>query len=214
MCPDHPLTNAFAYWIAGYQNFYEPIVRAWFIDHGQKCLDGRSVMGKDLLPSIARIDSGKHGFDVSSELLAIVRQELARKASIRGGRVQLDLLIETPTGLATGECKSWGGFYPVASWKAVQEIFIGKPDGLFLFLTEIRGQPVVESLLVLWKRSDEHDLIEQRLSAMYGRPVRLLYLDDMLCCQTPGVLAAVQDRLRLLDDAARRVRGMLTGPTP
>jgi len=45
---DHPLTSAFAYWIAGYQNFYEPIVRAWFIDQVRLCLEGRSVMGKDV----------------------------------------------------------------------------------------------------------------------------------------------------------------------
>jgi hypothetical protein len=207
---EHPLAGPFAYWIAGYQNFYEPIVRAWFADQGQQCLEGRSVIGKDLLPSIQRIDLGTHGFTVQPERLAWARDELARKAANKQGRVQLDLLVQMPPGLATGECKSWGGYAPTATWKIVEEIFIDKPDGLFLYLSEIRGQPVVESVLVLWRRSGEHELIEQRLSALFGRPVRALYLDEILRSQTLCVLLAIEDRLRLLDDAVRRVRAMLS----
>jgi hypothetical protein len=207
---DHPLTSAFAYWIVGYQNFYEPIIRAWLADQGQQCLEGRSVVDRDLLPSLQKIDAGAHGFLVPPQRLVWAREELARKAASKQGRVQLDLLVQRAGGLATGECKSWGGYLPTVTWKVVEDIFINKPDGLFLYVSEIRGQPVVESMLVLWKRSSEHDLIEQRMTAMFGRPVRLFYLDEILSSRTPAVVTAIEDRLRLLDDAVRRVRGMLT----
>jgi hypothetical protein len=99
---------------------------------------------------------------------------LREKAQRKGGRIQLDLLLRTDRGWITGECKSWGGAMkePV-TWKLVEKIFLQSAEGLFLYLTQIHEEPVAECVLVLWRRSDEHEEIEARLSDSFSRIINV-----------------------------------------
>lgn len=205
----HPNTPSFAAWIAGYQNFYEPIVRAWFADRGLPSVSPQSVCGKDLIPSLTRLETqAETACRPPAYEWAVT--ELRRKSQGAKFRVQLDLLLQRADGLITGECKSWGGTGEAANWILVEHFFVKGPDSLFLFLSEIRGQPVVASYLVLWKRTADHDVIEARLSTIYGRPVQLFYLDEIFENMGPLARMAVTERLKMLDEACSIVRGRLT----
>ena len=171
-------------------------------------MESRSVVGSALLPSLRRLQ-GKHNFKVPEHSLKWAEAELRRKASGKRTRVQLDLLARKNTGVVTGECKSWGGFSKKATWNIVNEVFVEGKDSLFLYLTEIRGEPVVESCLVLWSRSDEHRRIEERMTRIYDRPIRLFYLDELLSNPSGRTTEAVDDRLRLLDESVGIVKSML-----
>ena len=98
------------------------------------------------------------------------------------------------------------------TWNIVKKIFIEGKDSLFLYLTEIRGEPVIESVLVLWSRSDEHYQIEKRLTEAYCRQVRLYYLDEILADPTKRTAETVDDRVRLLDESVAIVKNMLGKP--
>jgi hypothetical protein len=210
----HPKASAFAACIAGYQEFYEPIVRAWFADHGLPSIEPRSVGGKDLLPSLASLQVATPGFALPAAAAEWALRELQRKSNDKRCRVQLDLLLQAEAGVITGECKSWGGYLSSVTWSFVEQTFVAGKDGLFLYLTEVRGQPVVESKLVLWKRSHEHDEIKARLSAIFHRPIRLHYIDEIMGSLGPKGRAEVNERLRLLDDATGLVKQMLEPAAP
>jgi len=144
----HPKAKPFAYWIAGYQEFCEPIVHAWLVDEGYEPVLPRSIVGAKLNPIIEQIEANRHQFQVPPERLDWAVTELRRKARHKQGRVQLDILTRGLEGLVTGEIKSWGGYYsgPV-TWKIMLDVFVNGPGGLFLYLTQVHGQPVVGNLL-------------------------------------------------------------------
>lgn len=207
----HPNARAFAYWIFGYQNFYEPVVRAWFMDNGYETIDPRSVVGRDLAPSVASIESGDHSFSVSSKQLEHALSLLKQKAAGTRTRVQLDLLLRKDRVVYTGECKSWGGYLASVTWDAVRENIVDDDQGLFLYLNEVRGEPVAGTFLVLWKRSEEHDLIEAKMTQLFGRPIRLFYLDEIFSNPSGQTATMIDECLQLLDDAAGLVREMFHG---
>lgn len=207
----HPNARPFAYWLLGYQGFYEPIIHEWFLEQGYPSVNPRSVVGRALLPSLHHIQNAGSFSRVPENRRNWAVSELSRKSETRGGRVQLDLLLESNGGLITGECKSWGGFSGPVTWQVVETVFVSNNDGLFLYLTTIDGQPVVESRLVLWKRSGQHEEIEKRMTDLFERPVRLHYIDEILASVGPEATKVVNDRLLLLDEAVEIVRRMLRG---
>ncbi len=205
----NPKTRAFAYWILGYQGFYEPVVRAWFEDHGLSSVAERSIKGHELIPSGERLATSGTFPCLPEPLRSWGIKELTRKCQTTGGRVQLDLLLRSPDGLISGECKSWGGFSGPVTWKDVDRYFVSGRDGLFLLLSVVRGEPVAESYLVLWSRSDEHTQIEVRLSEIFERPVRLFYIDEILASPGPLARIAIEDRLAFLDGSVALVKKLL-----
>jgi len=211
MDPEHPKARAFAYWILGYQDFYEPVVRAWFQDEGYEAVEPRTVVGEALEPSLRHLVDGEHEYDAPAACIERASKELGRKAAGTQTRVQLDILLRDERGLWTGECKSWGGYSNAVTWKEVESIFVRGDGGLFLFLSEIRGEPVAGNVLVLWRRSDEHELIEERMSEYYGRPVRLFYLDEIVKRPKRRTAEEIAVRLRLLDEAVEMAKRLLGG---
>lgn len=205
----HPKAKPFAYWIAGYQEFCEPIVRAWLEDQGYAAVSPKTIVGSNLSPIIEHIEANRSQFRVPPDRLDWALTLLRRKAGQKQGRVQLDLLVRGRDGLLTGEIKSWGGYSGPVTWKTVEHVFVNGQEGLFLYLTQVHGQPVAGSLLVLWKRSDEHEAIESRMSNLFGRPVRLAYLDEIHACQSGKTAEAVKTALSLLEDAVANVRAMI-----
>jgi hypothetical protein len=206
----HPKAKSFAYWIAGYQEFCEPIVRAYLEDQGYEPVLPRTIVGVRLTTIIEQIEAKRQQFQVPPERLDWALNVLRRKAGQKQGRVQLDVLARGREGLITGEIKSWGGYSGPVTWKTVLDVFVNGSDGLFLYLTQINVEPVAGNLLVLWKRSDEHDEIEMRLSALFGRPVKIVYLDEIHAFRTGKTAESVRTALSLLDDAVDLVRTMIS----
>ena len=162
----------FAHWIKGYQNFYEPIVRAWFEENGYRNLRPMSVSGADLAHAADSLETDRPRWSLSAKARTDYASTLRRRSKLRGGRIQLDMLAEKQ-GLSAGEFKSWVGYMDRATRKLVKYEFVGDTLGLFMTLTQIMGQEVNEAILVLPQRSEEHETVESNLSEVYGLPVRL-----------------------------------------
>jgi hypothetical protein len=205
----HANAQAFAAWIAGYQNFYEPIVRAWLTVEGLSPIENRTVRRAEFEPSLAALEAGIDPPRVSPERIEWAIQELRRKS--RRGWTQFDLLMQSDKGVVAGEFKSWKHSAGPVTWKLVKDFFVEGDWGLFFYISDIRGQPVVENRLVLWSRATDHDVIEDQLTEIYRRPVRLHYLDEMIGAAGPAMQMEIRDRLRLLDDAIGIVKQAFPG---
>src|SRR4051794_32039392 len=53
----HPKAKPLAYWIAGYQEFCEPIIRAWLEDQGYAAVLPKTVVGDKLTPIVEQIEA-------------------------------------------------------------------------------------------------------------------------------------------------------------
>ena len=200
---------AFAHWIKGYQSFYEPIVRAWFEEQGYKNPIAKSVSGQDLADAATALESKSSAPRLSDTARQKHIRELHRR--VQRGRIQLDMVAER-NGLVIGEFKSWSGYSNSPTWKLIENEFVGENTGLFLTLRKIEGQPIAGCVLVLWKKSDEHEHIERNLSNLYDIPVRLFYLDEIFATLGTKASTLLDSHLHALDEAIKLVRGMVGRP--
>lgn len=185
-------STAFAHWIKGYQNFYEPMVRAWFEENGYENPRPMSTTKADLLHAADMLESGETARGLSDWAREHHIAELRQKS-----RIQLDMIADKD-GVVIGEFKSWGGYLGIPTWKKVEYEFVGEHPGLFMTL-RMSG------------KSDEHELIEGRLSERYDIPVQLFSLEEMFETLGPEASSLRDRHFRALDEAVNQLKAMILG---
>jgi hypothetical protein len=204
---EHTLAQvrAFRQWIQGYQNFYEPIVEAYFPLAGYTVLRRPAQVGKADIQRIidALFDGQKR---LGADLDAGTIQNCLRKRS----RLQPDLLLERDGQRYLGEMKSWGGFNASGQFTLAQleSEFLRKPDNAaFLLVDRLDGVPVAGKVLVVSSRSPDHDRVLATLRRAYNTDVELLYLDDIF--KTPQLADVIHRQCHYLDAAVTELKQAL-----
>ena len=197
--------RAFRYWIQGYQNFYEPIVEAYFRCAGYTVLTHPAKVGAADIQRIvdALFDGRKR---LGPELDSRALQAYLKRRS----RLQPDFLLERAGRRYLAELKSWGGFTASGQFdhKLMTDYFLGpKPnsyDGAYLLVDWLEDVPIAGKLLVVSARSPQHDQVQASLKRAYDTPVELLYLDEIF--RTPQLAGAIEHQLRYLDAAVAELK--------
>lgn len=197
--------RAFRHWIQGYQNFYEPIVEAYFPVVGYTVLRRPAQVGKADIQRI--IDSLFEGEKrLGPELDAGAIQSYLRTRS----RLQPDLLLERNGQRYVGEMKSWGGFSTSGQFTLAQlesEFLRNPANAAFLLVDRLENVPIVGKVLVVSARSSEHDQVLATLRRAYNTTVELLYLDEVF--KTPQLAGIIDCQCRYLDAAVAEVKQAL-----
>jgi len=197
--------RAFRYWIQGYQNFYEPIVEAYFRCAGYTVLMHPAKVGAADIQRIvdALFDGRKRlGPDLDSRALQAYLK--------RRSRLQPDFLLERGGRRYLAELKSWGGFTASGQFdhKLMTDYFLGpKPNsynGAYLLVDWLEDAPIAGKLLVVSARSPQHDQVQASLQSAYNTGVDLLYLDEIF--RTPQLAGAIDRQLRYLDAAVAELK--------
>lgn len=197
--------RAFRYWIQGYQNFYEPIVEAYFRCAGYTVLAHPAKVGAADIQRIvdALFDGHKR---LGPELDGRALQAYLKRRS----RLQPDFLLERGGRHYLAELKSWGGFTASGQFdhKLMTDYFLGpKPnsyDGAYLLVDWLEDVPIAGKLLVVSSCSPQHDQVQASLQSAYDTQVDLLYLDEIF--RTPQLAGAIERQLRYLDAAVAELK--------
>jgi len=198
----------FRFWIQGYQNFYEPLVAAYFEAHGYKAKRPAVVSKAELQALADALFDGRKKVGSPVDVKRVI-EHLRRRTGL-----QADMLVEDDSGAYLVECKSWGGFAEFGE-AAVRATFVGDPrNAAFLLLDRARGRDLAGKILVLSSPRDEQ--IDHMLGEIFRTSVRTLHLNDVL--RDPAIRSSVESRLKYLDAAVAAVREALLpgegGPRP
>jgi hypothetical protein len=202
--------RAFRYWIQGYQNFYEPIVEAYFQHAGYTVLHHPAIVGEaDIQRVVGALFDGHKQLGAGLDGRALQGYLKSRK------RLQPDFLLQREGQNYLAELKSWGGFTASGQFdlKLMGNYFLGpKPnsyDGAYLLVDWLQNQPIAGKLLVVSSRSPEHDQVLAALRRAYGTQVDLLYLDEIF--RTPQLAGIIDRQFRYLDAAVAELKQALIG---
>ncbi|MGE5601605.1 MAG: hypothetical protein ACM30E_01060 [Nitrososphaerales archaeon] len=197
--------RAFRHWIQGYQNFYEPIVEAYFPVAGYTVLRRPAQVGKSDIQRI--IDSLFEG----TKRLGPELDSAAIQTSLRNrSRLQPDFLLQCGGRRYLAELKSWGGFTVAGQFdlKLMSDYFLGpKPDsydGAFLLVDQVDSIPIAGKVLVVSARSPVHDRVLATLRSAYNTNIELLYLDEIF--KTPQLAGIIDRQCRYLDAAVAELK--------
>jgi hypothetical protein len=197
--------RAFRYWIQGYQNFYEPIVEAYFPHAGYTVLRRPAQVSKaDIQCIIDALFDGRKRLGPELDAGAIQDYLRGRK------RLQPDLLLEHDGRRYLGEMKSWGGYSAsgLFTYQQLESEFLRNPaNAAFLLVDSLDGVPVAGKVLVVSARSPEHDRVLATLRRAYNTDVELLYLDEIL--KTPQLAGSIDRQCRYLDAAVAELKQAL-----
>lgn len=200
--------HAFRFWIQGYPNFYEPIVKEYFPVAGYRVLRRPALVGK---ADIQRVVNAL--FDGHKRLGPDLDEKAIRRHLEKRKRLQPDFLLERGGQRYLAELKSWGGFrsgefdLDTARTQFVDDF----KNGLFLLVDRLEGRPIVGKVLVVSARSPEHDLVQALLRTAYQTDVDLLYLDELFAA--PQLAGTIERQLRYLDAAVAELRQALVQKT-
>lgn len=205
--------RAFRYWIQGYQNFYEPIVEAYFRCAGYAVLAHPAKVGAADIQRIvdALFDGHKR---LGPELDGRALQAFLKRRK----RLQPDFLLERGGRRYLAELKSWGGFTASGQFdlKLMSDYFLGpKPnsyDGAYLLVDRLDDAPIAGKLLVVSSRSPQHDQVQASLQSAYNTQVELLYLDEIF--RTPQLAGVIDRQLRYLDAAVAELKQDFLASSP
>jgi hypothetical protein len=191
--------QAFRYWIQGYQNFYEPIIRECFRLQGYTVVQPGFITRAELQQLADDLFNGHMAVAPEVPIRDVVSLLRARH------RLQPDALLEGPDGCYLVECKSWGGFAQFDE-RFVRETFIRDVrNAAFLLANRASGRDIVGKILVLSSPCDQS--IDEMLSATFRTQVRTLHLDELL--REPDLRPFVEQQLAFLDAAVAEVKRSL-----
>jgi len=191
--------RGFECWIRGYQNFYEPIVLAYFRDlRFQAHKPGSTIERADLLVAAQRLEDGSR----KCELKAAEKQRCIEHFRKRT-RIQTDGILEMraedgDVSVYSVECKSWGGFCSPAGTLE----YFRDAGGWFMLVDSIRGKKITGSVLVIGgRRTDnpKHDDWVSQLSGKFQTEVQIHYLRDIFARPRQETKDAIADQLARLD---------------
>jgi hypothetical protein len=200
--------RAFRYWIQGYQNFYEPIVEAYFRHAGYTVLaHPAKVSAVDIQRIVDALFDGHKRVGPELDGRALQAYLKVRK------RLQPDFLLERGGRRYLAELKSWGGFTASGQFdlKLMTDYFLGpKPAlyaGAYLLVDRLADATIAGKLLVVSSRSPQHDQVLAGLRHAYNSEIGLLYLDEIF--RTPQLAGIIERQLRYLDAAVAELKQAL-----